>query len=161
MDGVWKFKLMRGANQLDEHLFDGGYDFDNLKLMYRPDAHSAWTPVPYNRTGTPYNVTLTTLDLQPGQYCFAVADAGVSVNSLEGVRLNVYPNPAYSTLTLKTDATRTDKAVVFDSLGHKVKTLRINSDQQEININGLPAGNYVIVLYHKGKSVARTMFVKM
>ena len=104
---------------------------------------------------------LTTLDLQPGQYCFAVADAGVSVNSLDGVRLNVYPNPANSTLTLKTDATRTDKAVVFDSLGHKVKTLRINGDQQEININGLPAGNYVIVLYHKGKSVARTMFVKM
>lgn len=161
IDGVWKFKLMRGSNQLDEHLFDGGYDFDNLKLMYRPDGHSAWTPVPFNRTGTLYNSTLTTLDLQPGQYCFAVADAGVSVNSLDGVRLNVYPNPANSTLTLKTDATRTDKAVVFDSLGHKVKTLRINSDQQEINIYGLPAGNYVIVLYHKGKSVARTMFVKM
>ena len=161
IDGVWKFKLMRGSSQLDEHLLDGGYGFDNLKLMYRPDGHSAWTPVPYSHSGSPYSATLTTLDLQPGQYCFAVADAGVSVNTFDGVRLKVYPNPAGNTLHLWTDATRADKAILFDSLGQKVKTLKINNDQQDINLNGLSAGNYVVVLYHKGETIGRTMFVKM
>ena len=160
-DGVWKFKFMRASNQPDAHLFDGGYDFDNLKLMYRPDGHSTWTPVPYERSGSPYSATLTTMGLQPGQYCFAIADAGVSVNSFDVVRLNVYPNPAVGTLTLRTDASQAEKAVIFDSLGHKVKTLKVSEDTQEINVNNLPSGNYVIVLYHKGKSVARTMFVKM
>ena len=160
-DGVWKFKFMRGSNQLDEHLFDGGYGFDNLKLMYRPDGHSTWTPVPYERSGSPYSATLTTMGLQPGQYCFAIADAGVSVNSFETVRLNVYPNPATGALTLRTDASQAEKAVIFDSLGHKVKTLKVSDDTQEINVNNLPSGNYIIVLYHKGKSVARTMFVKI
>ena len=161
IDGVWKFKLLRGGNQPDEHLLDGGYSFDNLKLMHRPDGHSDWTPVPYSQAGTPYNKTITTMDLQPGQYCFAVADPGVSVNEYDGIRLQVYPNPASSTLKLKTDSEKADKAILFDSLGHKVKTLKINDDNQEINVSGLTAGNYVVVIYHKGKSVARTMFVKM
>ena len=161
IDGVWKFKFIRSSGQLDANFFDGGYDFENLKLMYRPDGNSAWTPVPYERSGSPYSATLTTLDLQPGQYCFAIADAGVSVNSFDAVRLNLYPNPATSTLTLRTDASRAEKAVIFDSLGHKVKTLKVSDDIQEINVNNLPSGNYVVVLYHKGKSVARTMFVKM
>jgi hypothetical protein len=161
IDGVWKFKFIRSSGQLDANFFDGGYDFENLKLMYRPDGNSAWTPVPYERSGSPYSATLTTLDLQPGQYCFAIADAGVSVNSFDAVRLNLYPNPATSTLTLRTDASRAEKAVIFDSIGHKVRTLKVSDDIQEINVNNLPSGNYVVVLYHKGKSVARTMFVKM
>jgi hypothetical protein len=76
------------------------------------------------------------------------------------VRLNVYPNPAAGTLTLRTDPSKADKAVIFDSLGHKVKTLKVNEEVQQINTDNLPAGNYVVVLYQKGKSVARTMFVK-
>lgn len=160
-DGAWKFRLMRGPNQLDYNLFDGGYDFDNLKLMYRPDGQSAWTPVPYTRSGSPYNAILTTTDLRAGQYCFALADVGVSVNNFEGVRLSVYPNPTYSTFTLRTDATKADKVVIYDSTGRKVKQTKVSSDVQEINIGGLPSGNYVIVLFYKGKSVARTMMVKM
>ena len=117
--------------------------------------------MPYTRSGSPYSATLTTLDLQPGQYCFAVADAGVSVSEYDGLRLNVYPNPANHILVLNTDAEKADKAVLFDSLGHKVKALKISGNTQQIDIQNLSAGNYVLVLYHKGKSVARTMFVKM
>jgi len=160
ISGEWKFKLLRSANHLDYTLFDGGYDFDNLKLMYRPDGQSQWTPVPYTRTGSPYSATLATSEMLPGQYCFAIADASVSVNAFEEMPLNVYPNPANNTLMLKTDAEKADKAVIFDSLGHKVKTLKVTDNLQEINVNNLPAGNYIIVLYHKGKSVARTLFVK-
>jgi len=128
--------------------------------MYRPNGHSAWTSVPYTRTGSPYNANITTTEIKTGQYCFAIADEDVSVNSLENVRLNVYPNPATGTFTLRTDPTKADKAVIFDSLGHKVKTLKVSEEVQQINTDNLPSGNYVIVLYQKGKSVARTMFVK-
>lgn len=160
LEGVWKFRLMRGTNQLDQNLLDGGYDLENLKLMNRPNGHSAWTSVPFTRTGSPYNSTITTTDLMPGEYCFAIADEDVSVTDIEEVRLNLYPNPASNTITLRTDASKADKAVIYDSVGHKVKTLKINGDLHEINVSSLQSGNYIIVLYHKGKSVARTLFVK-
>lgn len=159
-DGVWKFRLMRGSNQLDNTLFNGGYDFVNLKLMYRPNGNTAWTPVPYTRTGSPYNATIATTNLQSGQYCFAIADEGVSVNTLEKVRLNLFPNPVNNSFTLYTDAKKADRAVIFDSLGHKVKTLKIGENSQTFNVQNLSSGSYIIVLYHKGKTVARTMFVK-
>ena len=159
-NGVWKFRLVRSPGEIDYDLFANGDSFDNLKLMYRPDGQSNWEPVPYTRTGSPYNATISTLDLMPGQYCFAMADENVHVNTPDKVRLGLYPNPANHSVTLTTDATMADKAILFDSLGHKVRTLKINSNSQQFNIQDLPAGNYILVLFHKGKSVARTMFVK-
>ena len=158
--GVWRFQLKRTNGQPDYNLLDGGFAIENLKLMYRPDGQSAWTPVEYTRTGSPYNSTITTTDMLAGQYCFAVAEQGVSTVERPGVRLSVYPNPADDTIILKTDTDKADKAVVFDSLGHKVKTLKISEETQTINVSNLSSGNYIIVLYRKGKSVARTMFVK-
>ena len=158
--GVWRFQLKRTNGQPDYNLLDGGFAIENLKLMYRPDGQSAWTPVEYTRTGSPYNSTITTMDMLAGQYCFAVAEQGVSTVERPGVRLSAYPNPADDTIILKTEADKADKAVVFDSLGHKVKTLKISEETQTINVSNLSSGNYIIVLYRKGKSVARTMFVK-
>ncbi len=158
--GVWRFQLKRTNGQPDYNLLDGGFAIENLKLMYRPDGQSAWTPVEYTRTGSPYNSTITTTDMLAGQYCFAVAEQGVSTVERPGVRLSVYPNPADDTIILKTDTDKADKAVVFDSLGHKVKTMKISEETQTINVSNLSSGNYIIVLYRKGKSVARTMFVK-
>ena len=158
--GVWRFQLKRTNGQPDYNLLDGGFAIENLKLMYRPDGQSAWTSVEYTRTGSPYNSTITTTDMLAGQYCFAVAEQGVSTVERPGVRLSVYPNPADDTIILKTDTDKADKAVVFDSLGHKVKTMKISEETQTINVSNLSSGNYIIVLYRKGKSVARTMFVK-
>ena len=158
--GVWRFQFKRSSGQLDYNLLDGGFAIENLRLMYRPDGHSAWESVSYTRTGSPYNSTITTTDMLAGQYCFAVAEQGVSTVERPGVRLSVYPNPADDTIILKTDTDKADKAVVFDSLGHKVKTMKISEETQTINVSNLSSGNYIIVLYRKGKSVARTMFVK-
>lgn len=159
-EGNWRFRLLRNTGHLDESLFADGYTFDNLKLMYRPDGQSAWTPVPYTRSGSPYSSTIATSDMKAGEYCFAMAEEDVSIDAHDKVRLGIHPNPATQSFTLTTDASKADKAIVFDSLGRKVKTWKIASDSQLVNVNNLPAGNYIIVLYHKGKSVARTMFVK-
>ena len=157
--GSWKFRLVRANGQPDADLFANGYTLENLKLMYRPDSQAAWTPVAYTRTGSPYNSTITT-DLLPGQYCFAMAEESVSVNEFAAIPLKLYPNPANNTITLCTDVTKVDKAVIYDSLGQKIKSVRLNANIQTIDINNLPAGNYIIVLYRKGKSVSRNMFVK-
>jgi len=157
--GSWKFKLHRAAGQLDADLFENDYTFDNLKLMYRPDGQSAWTPVAYTRSGSPYNSTITT-ELLSGQYCFAMAEEGLSVNAFDTTPFKLFPNPAKNTITLCSDVSKVDKAVIFDTLGHKIKTVKINSSTQIIDINNLTTGNYIIVLYHKGKSVSREMFVK-
>ena len=157
--GSWKFRLVRANGQLDADLFASGYPLENLKLMYRPDGQSAWTPVAYTRTGSPYNSTITT-DLLPGQYCYAMAEEGVSVNSFVETPLKLFPNPANNTLTLSTDMAKADKATIFDSLGHRIKTVKINANTQTIDISNLSIGNYIVVLYRKGKSVSRKMFVK-
>ena len=89
-----------------------------------------------------------------------MAEEGVSVSSFVETPLKLFPNPANNTVTLCTDATKIDKAVILDSLGNKVKSMRINANTQTIDISNLSAGNYILVLYHKGKSVSRAMFVK-
>lgn len=157
--GSWKFRLVRANGQPDADLFVNGYTIDNLKLMYRPDGQADWTPVTYTRTGSPYNSTITT-DLLPGQYCYAMAEEGVSVNEFATTPLRLFPNPANSTITLNTDITKVDKAVIYDSLGHKIKSIKLNANLQVIDINNLSTGNYIMVLYQKGKPVSRTMFVK-
>lgn len=158
-EGLWRFRLIRSNGQLDADLFSEGDALENLKLMYRPNGQSAWAPVPYNRSGSPYNSTIST-ELLPGQYCFAMADESVSVAGRLGVSISVYPNPAVNTITLGTDATKADKAILFDSVGHKVKTVKISANRQTISLEHLPSGQYIIVLFNKGKSVARTLFVK-
>lgn len=161
VDGNLRFRLIRGANQLDYNLFDGGFALENLKLMYRPDATTEWTPVPFTRSGSPYNSTITTADLAPGQYCFAVAEEDVAVKPYGmAVQMRLYPNPAQNSVTLMTDASKVDKAVLFDSLGRKVKTYKVSNDKQELDLSKLPVGNYILVLHKKGITVARQMITK-
>ena len=158
--GYWKFRLMRNNNQPDYELFADGDNFENLKLMYRPNADSEWTPVPYTRTGSPYNSYLATTELLAGQFCFAMADEDVSISSPKQVKMSVSPNPASHTITLRTQSEKVDKAILFDSIGHKIRTVKVSGDVQDIDISNLPPGNYIIVLYKKGQSVARTQFIK-
>lgn len=158
--GSWKFRLSRGNGQLDYDLFTGGDGFENLKLMYRPDADREWASVPYTRTGSPFNAIITSHEMYPGQYCFAMGDENMSVSSQNRVPLMISPNPATSTIKLRTQADKADKAIIFDSVGHKIRTIKISEDVHEINVNNLPSGNYIIVLYKKGQSVARTQFIK-
>lgn len=158
--GYWKFRLTRNTNQQDYDLFADGDTYDNLKLMYRPNADAEWTAVPFTRTGSPYNALITTNEMMAGQYCFAMADEDVSVSSQMLVKISVSPNPATRTLTLRTQSEKVDKAILFDSVGHKIKTVKVSGDVQDIDISNLPTGNYIIVLYKKGQSVARTQFIK-
>lgn len=157
--GQLKFRLLRTNGQMDTELFTDGDNMENLKLMYRQDAHSEWTAVPYTRTGNPYNSLLTT-DMRIGQFCFAMADEDVSVSNIDAVKISVSPNPATRTLTVRTQSCKADKAVIFDSIGHKAKSFRISEDVQTIDISSLSSGNYILVLYKKGQSVARTQFIK-
>ena len=160
-DGSWRFQLTRASSMPDYHLLDGGYTLDNVKLMYRPDSQTEWVSVPYTRSGSPYNSTITTADLAPGQYCFAVAEEDVAVKPYgKAVQMYVYPNPAQNSITLITDATKADKAVLFDSLGRKVKSFKVINDRQELDLSKLPAGNYILVLHKKGITVARQMITK-
>ena len=158
--GSWKFRMLRSGSGLDKNLFDGGYSIENLKLMWRPDSESEWTAVPYTRTGPNSNALLKTEDLRDGQYCFAVADAEVGMSTLNAVRMALSPNPATNTVMLKTESDKVDKAVLFDSLGRKVKSIKVSDDSQSIDLSNLPSGSYIIVLYKKGQSVARSQIIK-
>ena len=53
-----------------------------------------------------------------------------------------------------------EKEKIRHSVSVENGTLKISEETQTINVSNLSSGNYIIVLYRKGKSVARTMFVK-
>lgn len=158
--GNMKFKMLRGtSNQLDYSLFQGGYNLDNLKLLYRENPNSQWVIIPFTRTGSPMNATISTYDILPGQYCFAVGDVDASTNTISKNEFQIYPNPSHSSINIKTEYLY-DRIDIFDSLGRKVKTLKQHSDNQEINIAELNYGVYYIVLSNKKNEVAKSYFIK-
>lgn len=160
-EGRIMFKLLRGnSNQLDYSLFDGGYTNENVKLLYREKAGSEWTIVPFTKSGTPYNVTVSTFALLPGQYCFAIGDKDVSVGEKAGDLFQVYPSPADDRIFVCSGFQNVTKVSLFDSTGRCVKSSRGASNRQEINVSDLKPGAYVVVLYDKRKTLARDIFVK-
>lgn len=160
-EGKVSFKLQRGnPNQPDYELFQSGHTFDNLKLLYRENEKEQWTPVAFTRTGTPYNATVTAHDINPGQYCFSMGDEDASVGDFRSGRVRIYPNPAGDMITVDPGMAEFDKALIYDSLGKCVKSVKSGKKPLEINISSLKSGNYVIVLAKGRGTVGRGVFVK-
>ena len=65
------------------------------------------------------------------------------INIQPGPALNIYPNPAISSVTISGKARGYFK--IFNSCGRQVMQMRGNAEKTTIPISGLPAGAYVIV----------------
>jgi photosystem II stability/assembly factor-like uncharacterized protein len=78
--------------------------------------------------------------------------AGVAVG-IPSTRFNIYPNPATSYINVKTDAT-TDRAYLFDILGHEVRKTAIRDGKARLDVSELPQGIYSLRLERQGITVA-------
>ncbi len=79
------------------------------------------------------------------------------------IDFNVFPNPAYDELTLvidESDLKRIDSYEIIDQLGGIVERSGY-LNKQVINVSGLNAGYYMVVLKGKGKVVGMKRFVKV
>ena len=161
--GYLQFQYQRGIdNQLDYELFGNAeYNTDNLKLLYRADASRPWEVIPFIRKGTPYVGTLKTQVLLPGQYCLAVGDIHASIEGRSEEFLRIYPNPVRNQLNIQVDddMVKNAKAAILDSVGRIIKTFRLRSGNNRIQVGNVPTGTYILMV-NVNNSIATKQFVK-
>jgi len=76
----------------------------------------------------------------------------LSVNKFSNEEINLYPNPASNSFTVKSRI-RPDNYEIFNALGQKIKTLKVNSNQDlNINVENLKEGIYFIKLTRDNSS---------
>ncbi|MBR4535281.1 MAG: T9SS type A sorting domain-containing protein, partial [Bacteroidales bacterium] len=85
-------------------------------------------------------------------------------NSLSGLHIIVYPNPAHDVVNIKVDDefTHLTNADIYDATGRRVKTLRwaeANSTQQ-INMEDLTPGLYFIRLFNDKQDLGIRKIIK-
>lgn len=78
------------------------------------------------------------------------------------VTMNVFPNPAYNSLTveLTTAATGNMRVDVANMLGQVVSTTNTDTHTANINVASLPAGIYIVDCYIEGVKIGAAKFVK-
>ena len=83
----------------------------------------------------------------------------------EFASMKVYPNPANNYLTILfsnvNNASDEFSVDVYDIMGRKVTTAKVENGSITLPVNELPNGNYVIVGYQNGVKVSTTKFVKI
>jgi len=89
------------------------------------------------------------------QHYFSENCGTVSINKIARPSLDVYPNPAYNQLSIKTDL-RIQEVQVMDTQGRLVKTIR---NQATIPVADLQQGLYILTIFTE-KETYRSTFVK-
>jgi len=135
-------------------------------VLYRPDAAHDWEWVPQSREGLWSIGYIYVNDLQPGQYTLAVWDTqivGINTNSHnEGLRqLNVFPNPASSTVAISWDEPMKGKLLVTDQQGRLQQQLDFaDTNKIELKTTEWAKGLYLVEQQNlSGKTMAISKIV--
>ena len=149
-EGYLQFQYRRGTVTALDYALMQGYDYNNLKLLYRPTTADAWQIVPTTRTGSPNAGMLKTEFIRSGQYCLAVGDQTASVEDrLEIPSVIIYPNPVGETMNVWMEyGGRPVKATIVDSAGRAVRTVKLKSGSNNVNVNALSSGAYFLRVDH-------------
>ena len=78
------------------------------------------------------------------QKMFFTKSTGITSLVSDNKVLEVFPNPAIDIITLKNIPEGVFQANIYSITGSKVKSLMMTSDQQQININNLSKGLYIL-----------------
>jgi len=159
--GSLRFQYLRGADYTLDYALTQGYDVTNLKLLHRHSTSHPWEVVTASRSGSPYNGYFITEELLPGQYCIAVGDPTAAVSEIISENsLYLYPTPAQNSLHILLNIPDKNlKASILDSTGKIVKTFKLKSGENRLDISHLPAGMYIIKAAD-GNSILVKKFVK-
>lgn len=158
--GTLSFKYQKGNSYMLDNALMQGYNETNLKLLYRHSTGDPWQIVRTTRTGNLYAGYLTTTSFSPGQYCLAVGEPSAAIEEYTQGRLHIYPNPVKSQLNiLLDDPAKILKASIMDSTGRVVKSIKLKSGSNTIQVGSLPSGTYVIYAV-SGHTIYKKLFIK-
>lgn len=142
-----------------------GYGSNSDFYRYDPVANS-WTTVAGNNDGAPaYDFATATATAgyciseyvaAPDCWEYLPLPTDVAVNHAEQ-NLQIYPNPAASTVTIATNGIALENITVFDLQGKRI--LQMNNVQQEKTELVLPRGVYLAELTTTGGAVIRRKIV--
>ena len=77
-------------------------------------------------------------------------------------RFTFYPNPVKQELTIdfnEASISGVREINIYNVIGKKIKQLKTRSKKQIVNLDGIPAGSYIISVNHKGNIISQK-FIK-
>ncbi|NTW32184.1 MAG: M1 family metallopeptidase [Bacteroidetes bacterium] len=162
------FKYNRNAAGFEHDLLPTAESTDSLVLIYRANTSEDWHIVNFVKAGGSIAGTITTGNLQKGEYTYGVGKPKQSeikeINDVQEVLLNVFPNPSNDTFCIITKPVINAEIKIYDSSDKLVYHTTLNKNQE--NIYWKPskenAATYYIYLYEKGKPIAveKAVFAK-
>lgn len=157
VQGNLKFNY-NGNNNQPEHELLQGHTPDELALFYRRDCADDWHSIPFTRSGQ-MSGTITTESLMPGEYTFGVPGSDVGIQSKDNEGILIYPNPAENQINIQSSRD-IDSMVIYDLSGREVMRQSMNGKTQNVNIQALSAGTYLVQIFNKGKLLKSDKLIK-
>jgi aminopeptidase N len=160
-------KNTSGTSYLDTCLI--ATNGDSLILLYRKNAADDWREVKhYAKLVITAKTGIVTADtLKIGEYVFANGKSSVvgidETDQLNGVSVNVFPNPATTTLNVTISnykLTGASAIEIYDVSGRLVLTKNNPDYSTVISVSELPAGIYKLCLANSGQFIQTTSFVE-
>lgn len=152
---------IEAPNELNTHLSVINSP-DNEGLSCNFDTSTISTGGKMARLGLP-NMPNYNLGALTGSDCDTLGlDTVISnIQLTETIAVSVFPNPASGYITIKSQFTdhKNVYATVFNCTGKRVKSVKVLSDQQKINIDELAPGIYFIELVKDNLPLGREAFI--
>lgn len=104
----------------------------------------------------------STGNVMQGNFSYVKINAvdALGVKSVEiGAELSVYPNPAKEFLYIKS-AKDMSEFHIFNVSGQKVLSQKNSAKTPQLNVSGLPRGNYILQMIDKDGNSSSTKFIK-
>ena len=102
-----------------------------------------------------YTVTLTAINGNCTSTTTFTVNISVALDELQGITLNLFPNPANQEVNIALNGAALESVVVLDQFGRTVKV----SEANVINVSDLAAGVYQVILYTDKGNITRRLVV--
>jgi hypothetical protein len=157
VEGGCVFKLINSDNWIlmYDMYTSGAYQFTQSTDLVNFSVAS--TPVSFDftpRHGT--IIPLTPSELNALNVKWNPSAVGVRTPS---VKFGFYPNPASDFITVETEGSADARLEIYDLPGRRVLARTLDSAKEEINLNGLTSGVYLLHYYQDKKLVASRRFL--
>ena len=102
-----------------------------------------------------YTVTLTAINGNCTSTTSFTVNISVSLDELQGITLNLFPNPANQEVNIALNGAALESVVIVDQFGRTVKV----SKASNINVSDLATGVYQVILYTDKGNITRRLVV--
>ena len=102
-----------------------------------------------------YTVTLTAINGNCTSTTSFTVNISVALDELQGITLNLYPNPANQEVNIALNGAALESVVVLDQFGRTVKVSNVSN----INVSDLATGVYQVILYTDKGNITRRLVV--